>query len=236
MDASALLPWSAYKRLVLKPAWFAFYRTFGLAFGLRATLSILRRLFALIRSKRPTQALSLRALLTERHVVFREEAARVGLFVGGFSGIFTLVYHLIQVQRAATSRVKLQDLDDESALQHIMKTHGERKRSWDAAVAGAAAGLSLVFLNDETRQTIGLYSLVRAIQSMYLISYARGHWEAVCGKALKESLDVHGSVRAPARAKRQRERVRGCSRRVPCCRRVLKRGCSARLTMILTVT
>eukprot|EP01094_Clydonella_sp_ATCC50884_P027678 TRINITY_DN8058_c0_g1_i1.p1 TRINITY_DN8058_c0_g1~~TRINITY_DN8058_c0_g1_i1.p1 ORF type:complete len:474 (-),score=160.00 TRINITY_DN8058_c0_g1_i1:362-1783(-) len=193
--------WPVWKRLVLEPSWVAFYRTFGLVFGIRAALSIMQRLIALARSKSPMRMLSLSELLTERRVVFREQGARLGLFLGGFSGIYTLVRQVMRVHACAPSVAEVEAAAEGEAdcvlraIEERDPVQCHRRTLVSSIAAGAAAGLSLSFIAErETRQTIAMDATVRAIQSLYLVMYNTGKWEALCGTAAKNFLDLHGSA------------------------------------------
>ena len=77
-------------------------RTFGwnflLAYNIRAGVSVVLRAIGLLRT-RPASLLSLSKLLSERHVVVREEAVRIGLFVAGTTATYRFVSSLLAMTR-----------------------------------------------------------------------------------------------------------------------------------------
>ena len=65
-----------------------FIRNFCLIYNLRFGFSVLTRLIKLLRSKKSwSQVLTINEILDEKKLIFREDGVRLGLLVGGFTGI-----------------------------------------------------------------------------------------------------------------------------------------------------
>ncbi|DBA88737.1 hypothetical protein WJX77_009059 [Trebouxia sp. C0004] len=125
-----------------RPAWDGFRRGFVLAYAVRAGLGTMTRALALARAGQYKDMRSWR-LISESGLHYREDAVRLGLFIGGFTGS----YHLIS-----------------GALN---KWQGSLSPSQNCMAAGTAAGLTLMFLSKERRRTLALYMLARIAQCLY---------------------------------------------------------------------
>eukprot|EP00002_Diphylleia_rotans_P030851 TRINITY_DN6384_c0_g1_i1.p1 TRINITY_DN6384_c0_g1~~TRINITY_DN6384_c0_g1_i1.p1 ORF type:complete len:131 (+),score=21.51 TRINITY_DN6384_c0_g1_i1:75-467(+) len=96
-----------------------FYRAFVLAYGIRAGVSVVARALGLLR-KNPWAIFNMTALLSEKKLIFRVEAAKLGMFFGLYSGVHEFV-------EAALSRLR------------------GKYDGWNTFVAGSVAGGSIVF-------------------------------------------------------------------------------------------
>ena len=99
----------------------SFWRSFVLAYMVRAGVAVFTRGLGLMRGKSPRDVLKLEKLIGENHTHYREDAVRLGLFLGAFTG----GYHIVRCNmcnRLGFSPKKA------------------------AAVAGAMGGLSSLFL------------------------------------------------------------------------------------------
>ena len=99
----------------------SFWRSFVLAYMVRAGVAVFTRGLGLMRGKSPRDVLKLEKLITKNHTHYREDAVRLGLFLGAFTG----GYHIVRCNmcnRLGFSPKKA------------------------AAVAGAMGGLSSLFL------------------------------------------------------------------------------------------
>jgi len=119
----------------------SFWRSFVLAYMVRAGIAVFSRGVGLVRSGSPMDAVRLEKLLGEKHVRYREEAVRYGLFLGAFSG----GYHLVRCQLCTT---RFGYTPQKAAL-----------------AAGTAAGLSAVFLKRPKRRAFAGYLAARLAQS-----------------------------------------------------------------------
>ena len=118
----------------------SFWRSFVLAYMVRAGVAVFSRGVGLLRSDSPRDAARFEKLLGEKHVHYREEAVRLGMFLGAFSG----GYHLVRCQ-----------------LCNRLGVTPERA----ALTAGTAAGLSAVFLKRPKRRAFAGYLAARLAQS-----------------------------------------------------------------------
>jgi len=130
----------------------SFMTNFLLVYNIRAGIAVLLRLVRLVLQK-PRDMLSLTKLVGETHLHFRIEAVRMGLFIGGFTGIYRAVCHGLAV--------------------YVSK--GLRER-WHAAVGGWLAGLSLYFMDSSWHRTLSLYMATRAVQCAYNYAKFNGYW------------------------------------------------------------
>jgi hypothetical protein len=115
----------------------SFGSNFSLVFYVRAGVALLARALSLLRTS-PGKLLSWNSLLGERHLGFRVQAVRFGLFVGGFASLYRVLRAVLQVLLP--------------------------QRWHAAAAAGAAASVSLTALPAESRRTFALYAFARALQ------------------------------------------------------------------------
>ena len=114
-----------------------FGSNFSLVFYVRAGVALLARALSLLRTS-PRRLLSWNSLLGERHLGFRVEAVRFGVFVGGFVAIYRVVRAILQLLLP--------------------------QRWHAAALAGAVASSTLAVLPAESRRTFALYAFARALQ------------------------------------------------------------------------
>lgn len=114
--------------------------SFSVSYGLRSCLAVLMRAVQLARS-RPRELLSLSSLVGEKSLTFREDAVRLGLFTGVFTGGYQYLRCLLQAWRGPSASNTL--------------------------VAGFVAGLSVLFMHKDTQRTLALYVFARLVQCLY---------------------------------------------------------------------
>ncbi|XP_073296887.1 uncharacterized protein [Primulina huaijiensis] len=118
-------------------------QSFLLSYGIRVGIGILLRAFKLVRLKSYSSLLDLKQLVSEKDLIVREEACRVGLLFGGFTGS----YH---------------------ALRCLLRKLRKKETPMNAFLAGAVSGLSILALDDSSRRrTLALYLLARLAQCAY---------------------------------------------------------------------
>lgn len=118
-------------------------QSFLLSYGVRVGIGILLRAFKLARRKSYSSILDLKQLVSEKDLIVREEACRIGLLFGGFTGS----YH---------------------ALRCLLRKLRKRETPFNAILAGSIAGLSILALDDSNRRrTLSLYLLARLAQCAY---------------------------------------------------------------------
>ncbi|KAL7585537.1 uncharacterized protein LOC111895032 [Lactuca sativa] len=118
-------------------------QSFLLSYGVRVGIGILLRAFKLARRKSYSSLLDLKQLVSEKDLIVREEACRVGLLFGGFTGS----YH---------------------ALRCLLRKWRKKETPFNAILAGSIAGLSILALDDSNRRrTLALYLLARLAQCAY---------------------------------------------------------------------
>ncbi|KAL5724054.1 hypothetical protein ACHQM5_007364 [Ranunculus cassubicifolius] len=118
-------------------------QSFLLSYGVRVGIGILLRAFKLARRQSYSSLLDLKQLVSEKDLIVREEACRVGLLFGGFTGS----YH---------------------ALRCILRKFRKKETPLNAILAGSLAGLSILALDDSSRRrTLALYLLARVAQCAY---------------------------------------------------------------------
>ncbi|XP_020093278.1 uncharacterized protein LOC109713570 [Ananas comosus] len=118
-------------------------QSFLLSYGVRVGIGILLRAFKLARRKSYSSILDLKQLVSEKDLIVREEACRVGLLFGGFTGS----YH---------------------ALRCFLRRIRRKETPLNAILAGSVAGLSIFALDDSSRRrTLALYLLARLGQCAY---------------------------------------------------------------------
>eukprot|EP00249_Psilotum_nudum_P016617 c25909_g1_i1 orf=451-2100(-) len=118
-------------------------QSFLLAYGVRVGIGVLLRAFKLAKNRSYQSILDLKLLVSEKNLIVREEACRIGLLFGGFTGTFHAV-------RCVLCRLR----DKETAM--------------NGFIAGAIAGLSVLALDDPSRRrTFALYLLARLAQCAY---------------------------------------------------------------------
>ncbi|CAL9776591.1 unnamed protein product [Musa acuminata subsp. burmannicoides] len=118
-------------------------QSFLLSYGVRVGIGILLRAFKLARRQSYSSILDLKQLVSEKDLIVREEACRVGLLFGGFTGS----YH---------------------ALRCFLRKFRKKETRFNAILAGSVAGLSILALDDPSRRrTLALYLLARLAQCAY---------------------------------------------------------------------
>ncbi|KAJ9140047.1 hypothetical protein P3X46_030734 [Hevea brasiliensis] len=118
-------------------------QSFLLSYGVRVGVGILLRAFKLAKGQSYSSLLDLKQLVSEKDLIVREEACRVGLLFGGFTGS----YH---------------------ALRCLLRKLRRKETPFNAILAGSVAGLSVLALDDSNRRrTLALYLLARVAQCAY---------------------------------------------------------------------
>lgn len=118
-------------------------QSFLLSYGVRVGIGILLRAFKLAKKQSYSSLLDLKQLVSEKDLIVREEACRIGLFFGGFTGS----YH---------------------ALRCLLRKLRKKETPLNAILAGSVAGLSILALDDSNRRrTLALYLLARLAQCSY---------------------------------------------------------------------
>ncbi|CAN6168189.1 unnamed protein product [Urochloa humidicola] len=118
-------------------------QSFLLSYGVRVGIGILLRAFKLARRRSYGSLLDLKQLVSEKDLIVREEACRVGLLFGGFTGS----YH---------------------ALRCFLRRFRKKETPYNAILAGSVAGLAILALDDSSRRrTLSLYLLARLAQCAY---------------------------------------------------------------------
>ncbi|KAL5791652.1 hypothetical protein ACOSP7_000246 [Xanthoceras sorbifolium] len=118
-------------------------QSFLLSYGVRVGIGILLRAFKLVRRQSYSSLLDLKQLVSEKDLIVREEACRIGLLFGGFTGS----YH---------------------ALRCLLRKFRKKETPINAILAGSIAGLSVLALDDSNRRrTLALYLLARLAQCTY---------------------------------------------------------------------
>lgn len=118
-------------------------QSFLLSYGVRVGIGILLRAFKLARGQSYASLLDLKQLVSEKDLIVREEACRIGLLFGGFTGS----YH---------------------ALRCLLRKLRKKETPCNAILAGSVAGLSILALDDPNRRrTLALYLLARVAQCAY---------------------------------------------------------------------
>jgi len=135
----------------IKISWSQFLRGFSIAFACRSALSVLLRILQLARSGQFSDVLSIENVFSEKSLIVRVDAVRIGLFVGQFSGGYELLTRM-------ASRVR-QTNDYKNSL-----------------IGGFLSGLSLLYLGEEDRRSVSLYALARVAQCVYNLLKQRNLW------------------------------------------------------------
>uniref|UniRef100_A0A7N0V938 Transmembrane protein 135 N-terminal domain-containing protein n=1 Tax=Kalanchoe fedtschenkoi TaxID=63787 RepID=A0A7N0V938_KALFE len=118
-------------------------QSFLLSYGVRVGIGILLRAFKLARKQSYGSILDLKQLVSEKDLIVREEACRIGLLFGGFTGS----YH---------------------AMRCLLRKLRKKETPMNVIVAGSVAGLSILALDDANRRrTLALYLLARLSQCAY---------------------------------------------------------------------
>ncbi|CAI5727620.1 unnamed protein product [Peronospora farinosa] len=136
---------------------------FLLAYNTRAGISVLLRVLKLLQRHDWKTATNLQQLLDEKHLNFRVDAVRLGLFMGWFTGGFRALKALLPVLlRRVLTRKKLQD---DKKLKEIT-----------VFGSGAIAAMALAFVDAKRRRSLALYALTRALQCGYNTAKRQQCW------------------------------------------------------------
>eukprot|EP01080_Neovahlkampfia_damariscottae_P002121 gene2121-1987_t len=127
---------------ILKYSLQKFLNGFYIGYGSRSVLSLLVRIFSLLKGGKIKKVFTVAELVSEKKLIVREEAVRIGLFLGGFSGLFSLIKLLLDKYR-----------DSKSGLHSF--------------IAGSLASSSLIFQEQSSQRTMALYLLARVFQCAY---------------------------------------------------------------------
>mmetsp|Transcript_12483 Transcript_12483/g.45513 ORF Transcript_12483/g.45513 Transcript_12483/m.45513 type:complete len:520 (+) Transcript_12483:191-1750(+) len=149
----------------LRKALLLWRKGFVTAYSIRAGIGLVTRV---LRFRRVPHSLA--DILSEKHLVFREDAVRWGLFFGTYSGGYVLV-------QAAVQRVRKRQEELRGTVRpghDAAKTNGAHtcvstKASdlppmLDSVLAGSISGLAIFFLDAKTRRALALYAVVRLAQ------------------------------------------------------------------------
>ena len=134
-----------------------FMINFLLVYNVRFGIALLGRIFTLARTS-PKSLLDLGEILSEKHLIFREEAVRMGMFVATLSGIYIALKRFLLGGLTAGSQASV-------------------SAEWyHPLVSGIVSGLSLYWMDKSWHRTLALYSATRAAQCFYNFSKARGYF------------------------------------------------------------
>jgi len=126
----------------------SFGRSFYLAYGIRAGISLALHLIRLVRTN-PRHLLDLNKVVGAHGLPV--DAVRMGLFLGGFCGIYNGVRCLL---------ARWLKRDDASTV----------------LAAGGLASLSILFHSHDSHRTLSLYVLARVVQCWYNYQKRQGRW------------------------------------------------------------
>ena len=129
-----------------------FGRNFLLMYNIRSGVALVLRVLRLLRSN-PRKVLSISDLVSEGNLVFRAQAVRLGLFVGGFSFLYRSTY---------------------AALYMLL-----RSKAVSSAFAGTVAGGALGFMSKDWHRTLALYLGTRALECAFNVLRSRGAFKGV---------------------------------------------------------
>eukprot|EP01138_Halocafeteria_seosinensis_P012533 gb/GECG01012806.1/.p1 GENE.gb/GECG01012806.1/~~gb/GECG01012806.1/.p1 ORF type:complete len:602 (+),score=54.48 gb/GECG01012806.1/:1-1806(+) len=176
--------WKHVIRPILQKMLRIFGRNFVLAYNVRAGIAIAGRLFTVLRKWFSTGGISLtlEGLVSEAHVHVRVSAFRWALFIASFSSSYFAVREIL-----LHALQRLGQYWTENGLGRkfcsILGSESEENAIQRVRVASSAAALcssgSLFWLDKESRRTISLYAMARALQTLYNVSKNRGfvwHW------------------------------------------------------------
>ena len=169
---ASVLPLHVAAEEVLRLSAKTFTHGFITAFSVRALIALLARM-AYVARKKPSGLLSFTTLLGEKHVVFRVEASRLGLFVGSFAGGYHLLrlwFRYLHARRSGEEVKRMKDLDRKPSID----TPRARAELFVAGVIAAAVSVS--FLSQDLRRTLALYSMARSAQSAVYYAEECGVW------------------------------------------------------------
>ena len=121
-----------------------FISKFLLGFGIRAGIGVLSRI-AHLAINNPKELRSLNAIFGEKKLIFREEAVRLGCFLGTFSSLHSTINSLLTL--------------------YFQKNNNKNLQKFTITISGLISStLSVLFLQRNTRLTFALYTFVRALQ------------------------------------------------------------------------
>lgn len=160
-----------------------FGSNFLLTFNIRAGVGLLMHLIKMA-LKRPGSLSELRRLVGEKHLIFREDAVRLGLFIGGFTGLYTSLEKILKLlSRSANANSADVHRISPQSKRTGLQTEADAEATWHAFAAGTISGVSLLALDGERRRTLALYVWARGLQCLYNGFKARGwfhfwgsHW------------------------------------------------------------
>lgn len=127
----------------------SFGRSFYLAYGIRAGISLALHAIKLLRTGHAHNLFDLDELVGAHGLPV--DAIRIGLFLGGFTGLYNGMRCLL---------ARLTGVDNEKTVMF----------------AGAVASLSILFQHKDSHRTIALYALARVCQSWYNDQKAKGRF------------------------------------------------------------
>lgn len=148
----------------------AFARGFALSYFVRAGIGTFTRAVSLVTQRKWLELTKFDSLLSEKSLVYRVDAVRWGLAVGGFN--FT--YHVIRNVLARKVGTRLRDAVAKrtGAIPNAPVATGSQDSSQQPLpehtfIAALVAGLSLLAHEKKARRTVALYAVARAMQSLW---------------------------------------------------------------------
>lgn len=141
---------------------------FLLIYNLRFGVALLGRMVTLARTK-PKTLFDLGEVLSEKHLHFREEAVRMGLFAASFTGSYVALKSFLSGGYLKALMKKVIDFGPET-------DDDKGEKWWHSFVSGFGAGSTLVFMDKSWHRTLALYMATRASQCFYNFSKARGYF------------------------------------------------------------
>ncbi|KAL7995234.1 putative transmembrane protein [Plasmopara halstedii] len=136
---------------------------FLLAYNIRAGIAVLLRLFKLLQRQRWKAVTNLPQILDEKHLHFRVDAVRLGMFLGWFTGSYRALRALLPViLRRVVRKNRFKDK--------------ERLDKISALGSGAIAALVLGFVDERKRRSLALYMFTRALQCGYNTAKRHNRW------------------------------------------------------------
>ena len=162
---------------VAREAWVLFGQKFALVYGVRSGVAVLARVGGTLRdprggplTRRLRTLASLSHLLDEKNLVVREDAVRLGIALGGFSGLYYLLREVMLLARNAKRA-------GGKGRAVVAGAKGREREKWVPCVAGgAAAAVAFTALPENGRRIAALYCLTRALQSWYNAARDAGRW------------------------------------------------------------
>lgn len=127
----------------------SFGRSFYLAYGIKAGITLLLHVIKLLRSKQPSRIFDLNQLVSAQGLPI--DAVRMGLFFGGFTGLY-------------------------NGCRCLLARWTGRDDKHTVMLSGLIAGASIVFQPKDTHRTLALYAWARVLQCWYNKSKAEKKW------------------------------------------------------------